>query len=270
MVNLFGKGFIGSRYAEMYNCVVNERNDLNPKLENILYMISTTDNYNICINPYIDIDTNLTTLMRVLENCKNKNITFNFISSWFVYGDSPLPCREDSPCNPKGFYSITKRTAELLLIEYCEEHKINYRILRLANVLGPNDSNASPKKNVLTYIANRLQNNLDVELYDCGDFYRDYVHVDDVCRAIHLVAHTGDINTIYNIGNNNAIKFKDAVNYLVTQTKSKSIIINIEANVSDMSLDCSKLFDLGYQPNHTIDTMLDSLIWASNPLTVNP
>jgi nucleoside-diphosphate-sugar epimerase len=260
MVNLLGNGFIGRRYAEMYRCVVNERNDLTPKLEHILYMISTTDNYNIHVNPHIDIDTNLTTLIRTLENCKHKNTTFNFISSWFVYGDSPLPCREDSPCNPSGFYSITKRAAEQLLIEYCEVHKINYRILRLANVIGPGDYRASPKKNVLTYVANQLKAGLDVQLYDNGDFYRDYIHVDDVCRAIHLVVEQGEYNTIYNIGNNDAIKFKDAVNYIANQIKSKSIITNVPADILDMSLDYRKLFSLGYKPIHTIDTMLNSLI----------
>ncbi len=62
MVNLFGKGFIGTHYADMYDCVVNDRNDLTIKTNDILYMISTTDNYNVKNNPYLDIDTNLTTL----------------------------------------------------------------------------------------------------------------------------------------------------------------------------------------------------------------
>lgn len=260
MVNLFGKGFIGSRYEEMYECVVNERNDLIPKLSNVLYMISTTDNYNIITNPYIDIETNLTTLIRVLENCKNKNMTFNFISSWFVYGDSPMPCTENSPCNPRGFYSITKRTAEQLLIDYCEEYDINYRVLRLANVIGPNDKHASSKKNVITYVAKRLVAGLPVELHDNGDFYRDYIHVDDACNAINLVVTKGELNTIYNIGNNDPIKFRDAVNYIVDVTNSTSTITNLPRNVRDMNLDCRKLFALGYKPTHNTNDMLSSLL----------
>lgn len=260
MVNLFGKGFIGTRYSNIYPCIVNERNDLVPKISNVLYMISTTDNYNVNVNPYIDIETNLTTLIRVLENCKNKNMTFNFVSSWFVYGNNQLPCSEDSTCNPKGFYSITKRTAEQLLIEYCEKYDIKYRILRLANVIGPNDKNVSAKKNVLTYVANRLLLGLDVELYDGGDFYRDYIHVDDACRAINLILEKGELNTIYNVGNNESIKFKDAVNYIATLTKSKSVITNVAGEVYDMSLDCRKLFDLGYSPEYNTDAMLQSLL----------
>lgn len=260
MVNLFGKGFVGSRYAEMYDCAVNPRNDLTPKLQNVLYMISTTDNYNVHTNPYIDIETNLTTLIRVLENCKNKDITFNFVSSWFVYGDSPLPYREDSPCNPKGFYSITKHTAEQLLISYCQAFDIKYRILRLANVVGK-DPNASEKKNVLAYIANRLQKDLSVELHDNGDFYRDYIHIDDACRAINLVVEQGDINTIYNIGNNVSTKFKNAVLYLALHSDSQSDIINVDKPTYDMEMDCRKLHDLGYQPEYDFGDMLRSLLW---------
>ena len=100
MVNLFGKGFICSYYSSIYPCVVNHRNDLVPKTNNILYLISTTDNYNVKTNPYIDIETNLTTLIRVLENARQlEDIVFNFASSWFVYGDVPLNADENSYCN---------------------------------------------------------------------------------------------------------------------------------------------------------------------------
>lgn len=268
MVNLFGKGFVGSNYANRYPCLINERNDLVPKTSNILYTISTTDNYNVTINPYIDIDTNLTTLIRVLENCKSEdNVTFNFVSSWFVYGNVDTPYKEDSYCNPKGFYSITKRTAEQLLISYCETFKINYRIMRLANVMGPGDKSVSKKKNALTYLIRRLKNNEEIDLYNNGEFYRDYIHVSDVCKAINLILQKGEVNTIYNIGNNNSVKFKKAIDYTIEKTNSKSRIINIEPSkfhrqvqVDSMFMDSSKLFDLGYEPSYTIEDIIDDLL----------
>ena len=108
-INLLGKGFIGSRFTELYpNVIVNERNDYQVKTNNVLYFISTTDNYSVITDPYIDITTNLLTLIKTLESCKNKDITFNFISSWFVYGQIALPATENSICEPRGFYSITK------------------------------------------------------------------------------------------------------------------------------------------------------------------
>jgi len=270
MVNLFGKGFVGTHYSNMFECVVNDRNDLTVKTNQILYMISTTDNYNVKVNPYIDIETNLTTLIRVLENCKGKDVEFNFVSSWFVYGQTESPFTEQSICNPKGFYSITKRTAEQLLVSYCETFGIKYRILRLANVVGPGDKGVSAKKNALTYLIREIKNNNDIQLYDDGDFYRDYIHVKDACRAINLVLEKGKLNEIYNIGNGDSTRFRDAIDYVVDKTKSKSNITNIPqadfhktVQVKSMSLDNTKLRNLGYTPVFSLQETLDELVASS-------
>lgn len=267
MVNLFGgTGFVGSNFNNTYSCIVNDRTDYIPKSESILYLISTTDNYNIYTDPYLDIETNLTLLIKVLENCKNKNITFNFASSWFVYGDITGPVHEDSVCNPNGFYSITKRTAEQLLIEYCKTFDIKYRILRFSNVLGKNDTKVSKKKNVLTYLINELKNDREITLYNNGEFYRDYIHVSDLCRAVKLVIDSGDINTTYNIGNGVPILFKDAI-YYAADKLSKIEKINIANDTASdiikptsLYLNCDKLFKLGYRPKFTIKNMVDELL----------
>lgn len=268
MVNLFGKGFIGGTYASIYPCIVNDRNDLMPKTNDILYFISTTDNYNVHTNPYLDIETNLTTLIRVLENCKKlENVTFNFISSWFVYGQTDVYAKENTHCNPTGFYSITKRTAEQLLISYCETFNIKYRILRLSNVLGPGDKNVSTKKNALTYLLNQIKNNENINLYDNGNFYRDYIHVNDVCAAINLVINTSDTNEIYNVGSGIPVLFKDAIEYIIKKTNSKSSIASVEqgdfhkiVQTKSFFMNCYKLKNLGFTPKYNIYTILDDLI----------
>ncbi len=140
-VSVFGAtGFIGGRYCKTFpNSVIKIPRESNVAMSNkILYFISTTTNYNIFDNPFLDIETNLIKLISVLEENKDKpNLEFNFISSWFVYGEQEeLPAKETSHCDPRGFYSITKRAAEQLLVSYCETFNINYRILRLCNVIG--------------------------------------------------------------------------------------------------------------------------------------
>ena len=177
MVNLFGKGFIGTYYANMYPCIVNDKYDLTPKNKNILYFISTTSNNTFKDNPYIDVETNLMTMLRVLEKCKNNGTTFNFISSWYVYGGGKS-VNEEHTCNPQGFYSITKRTAEQLLIEYAKEFNINYRIIRLSNVLGKGDNKSSQHKNVLTHLIQKIKRNEPIVLQDNGDLWlHNHFHV---------------------------------------------------------------------------------------------
>ena len=266
---LGGNGFVGSRYRELTdNVVINAKYDYDVKDNSeVVYFISTVDNYNVHTNPYLDIETNLTTLVRTLESCKDKNVTFNFISSWFVYGDVQLPAKEESYCNPRGFYSITKRTAEQLLISYCETFNIKYRILRLANVLGKSDGKVSKKKNALQYMINQVANNEDIDLYEGGIFYRDYIHVDDVVQAINLVIERGNMNEIYNIGNGEMVFIKQALDYVKNKVKSTSKFGTMDipqchktVQTKNMVLDITKIKELGYTPKYDLFQTLDSLI----------
>lgn len=269
MINLLGKGFIGSHFCQLYPCIVNEKYDFTPKTENvsdILYMISTVDNYNVKTSPYLDINTNLITLINVLENIKNnKNIVFNFVSSWFVYGRVSSPVSEESICDPKGFYSITKRTAEQLLISYCETYGIKYRILRLGNVLGLGDTKISKKKNATTWIIKEMKNNNPVEIYDNGSTIRDYIHVKDACKAIKLIIDTGETNTIYNIGNGIPISLNEIINHVKT-LGSTSQIISIPTSdfhkivqVDKMYMNIDKIQNLGYKQDFDIYKTVEEL-----------
>lgn len=258
-IDLFGgTGFIGSNFKKMYNneIYIHPREDNIPIYNDVIYMISTTHNYHVFDDIYKDVNTNLIKLLNVLDNCKNKNITFNFISSWFVYGDTDLPATEQSICNPKGFYSITKKSAEDLLISYCKTFNIKYRILRLCNVYGPNDKDMSKKKNALQYLINEIKNKNDINLYYGGNFIRDYMHVDDVCRAIYLCINSEITNETINIGSGIPQNFKEVINFVIKQTSSSSKIHSVEppefhniVQVKDMYLDISKLKNIGFNQN---------------------
>jgi nucleoside-diphosphate-sugar epimerase len=271
LISVFGgHGFVGSRYCELTkNVIINDKYDyeVEPGTTDVVYFISTIDNYGVHVNPQNYIDTNLTTMLRVLESCRKKGATFNFISSWFVYGDVELPAKENSYCDPKGFYSITKRTAEQLIISYCETFKMNYRIFRLGNVLGKTDNKVSKKKNAFQYMVNEIINNRDIELYDNGEVYRDYIHVDDVVSAINLLLNRSNLNEIYNIGNGVKVYLREAMEYVVEKTGSKSLLKSREAadfhkivQSKDMVLDVSKLKSLGFIPKYTIKEIIHTLI----------
>jgi len=263
-----GSGFVGSELVkQIENCIVTPRRDYIVEGCDIIYLISTVSNYNVKTDPLIDIDTNLTTLMQVLRQCKDRNLTFNFISSWFVYGETEMPATEESNCYPNGFYSITKRCAEQLLISYCETFGIKYRILRLANVAGYGDKKASPQKNALQHMINELKAGRDVNVYDGGNLYRDYIHVNDAARAIKTIVDKGEVNTIYNVGNGKPMLFKDMIEYAKELIGGEGKLNSIEipqfhrtVQVRSMWMLSNKLKSLGYEPKYDLKAIIEDMV----------
>lgn len=272
-INVFGAtGFIGSRFCELYkdDVVINDRSDYKPQTNDILYFISTIDNYNIHNDLHIDVDTNLKIMLNVLEHVKtNPNTTFNFVSSWFVYGqNNKTPFKEsDMECNPTGFYSITKRCAEQLLISFCNTFNIKYRIFRLANVLGEGDMKISKKKNALQYLVKEIVDGKDVELYYGGNVLRDYIYVDDVCQAMHHCIANAPVDEIINVGSGKPYLFLNIIKKAIKQAQSKSNIVEIQpthfhnvVQVRNSYLDTTKLKNYGYTCQYNIDDMVTKLV----------
>ena len=264
-ISLYGStGFIGSNFGKLESLKIDkvDRNNPNPKFQDVIYTIGTTDNYNIFENPKLDIETNLIKLIEDLEILRKKFgiFTFNYLSSWFVYGDSkPLPYSISNNCNPKGFYSISKFAAEKFLISYCLTYKINYRILRLSNIYGINDQGISAKKNALQFLINRIKLNEKIDLYEGGNFLRDYLDVRDAVTAINLIVNNGELNKIYNVGSGKPTLFIDLMNKAKEIFNSSSEFAHIETpefhrivQVKDAYLDISDLSDLGFVPKYDI------------------
>lgn len=286
IVNVFGGfGFVGTEYCQVSkdSLIKNFRDTYQVRSENVTYFISTVDNYNVQVDSLLDINTNLVVLMKVLDNYRDyikktgKDGAFNFISSWFVYGkdsgfgEGSRGIAETDSCDPKGFYSITKRCAEQLLMSYCETFGLNYRILRLANVLGKEDKKVSAKKNALQYLLGEIKANRPVDLYDSGYFYRDYIDVRDCARAIDLVVRLGEKNSIYNIGNGEPITFREVVEYARQKVNSTSELKTIEQkefhkkvqSSRSFFMDNTRLKQLGYSPEHTIHSTIDDILQDS-------
>lgn len=252
-----GTGFIGGTFCNLYpeDVVLIPKKSMNFETNEVLYFISTTTNQNVFNNLHIDIDTNLSLFIDILQNCKDKDVVFNFISSGFVYGNDVIDAKETDCCNPTGFYSITKRCAEQLLISFCETFDIRYRILRIGNVYGF-DKTVSLGKNVLGYMVNLLKENKDIRLYDGGNFLKDYIYVEDICRAIKLILEKGEVNEIYNISSGTSFLFRDIIETAKKLTKSQSKIIDVEfpdnqkfIQVKNMTLDNKKLKKNGFSAN---------------------
>lgn len=266
-------GFIGSRFCSMFdNTIRIPRDENEPMYGEVLYFISTTHNYNIFSEPHLDIDTNLSKLVSVLEACRktNPDTVFNFVSSWFVYGmNCTLNTKETDPCDPTGFYSITKRAAEQMLICYCRTFGMKYRIMRMTNIIGESDGNVSAKKNAIQYMIGLLKKNEPVKLYDDGSNIRDFMYVDDACRAIDVCIRNAPVNEIINISNNEPVSIGDIIRYSKEKLGSQSELISIDTphfhkvvQVKDVCLNNDKLRSYGYVPMiHTmqgVDRILEN------------
>ena len=268
-LSIYGStGFIGSNFLKIYpNNIEIKRGNLKPETQDILYFISTVHNYNVFDDITKDVKVNLELLCKVLENCKSNNITFNFVSSWFVYGKTKnLPVNEMQNCNPKGFYSITKKCAEDLLISFCSTFGVKYRIIRLCNVVGKGDKGASSKKNAITWMINRIKENKPVDLYDKGEVYRDYLHVNDVCKAIELICKKGNINEIYNVGSGKpiTIKYLIELSKKITNSSSKINYINQpefheKVQNKDFWMENNKIKELGFNQAISLEEIVEEL-----------
>jgi dTDP-glucose 4,6-dehydratase len=205
-----------------------------------------------------------------LKQAKKKfgdDFCVNYVSTWFVYGlGKDNPVKETELCNPKGFYAITKHTAEQLLESYCSTFGIKYRILRLANVLGRGDRDTSYQKKAAQFMISELSAGNKVKLYKDVSV-RDFIDVRDCVRAIELVIDVGDWNTIYNVGNGEGI----AVNSLIYQAQEiagKGSIYEVEVPIfhkkvqtREFWMDTTKLKSLGYRQKYTLE---DTLKWMIN------
>ena len=259
-ISVFGAtGFIGSQFVknstlQTYSIPRNELASMSPE---VLFFIGTTDNYNVFQDHLIDVNTNITHMLNCLKasHIAHPDLVFNFVSSWFVYGESQLPFSEEQECRPKGFYSITKRASEQLLESFCLTFGVKYRIIRLANTFGENDLGVSKKKNALQFLIEKLRANEPIELYEGGNFIRDYIHVCDVIRAIDLILLEAPMNTIYNVGTGVPSLFCDLINVARDELDSKSIIKSIPTpefhklvQVRDSYLNVSRIERLGFKP----------------------
>ncbi len=268
-LSIYGStGFIGSTFIKMYpyhNRI--KRDDRKPLNKDILYLISNVGNYNLDIDASIDIKTNLLILCEVLNYCKNEEIIFNFISSSLVYGSlCSIPAMETSTCNPKCFYSITKKCAEDLIISFSETYGIKYRIIRLCSVLGKGNKKLSNRKNSLTRIINKLKTNKNIELNDKGDQIREIIHVKDACRAIELICKKGSLNQIYNLGSGEIIKIESFINHAKEKLQSKSKIIYLNTHKSKLEnqqnhfwMDSKRLNDLGFKKQFCYEDIINDI-----------
>ncbi|CDD57749.1 dTDP-glucose 4,6-dehydratase [[Bacteroides] pectinophilus] len=156
-------------------------------------------------DPGIFLQTNIIGTGVLLDACRIYGIKrYHQVSTDEVYGDLPLDrpdlfFTEETPLHTSSPYSASKASADLLVMAYHRTYGLPTTISRCSNNYGPYHF---PEKLIPLMIANAL-NDKPLPVYGKGENVRDWLYVEDHCRAIDMIIHKGRVGEVYNIGGHN-------------------------------------------------------------------
>jgi dTDP-glucose 4,6-dehydratase len=172
---------------------------------------------------------------------------------------------EDQPLEPNSPYSASKAASDLLARAFFRTHGLDVRVTRCSNNYGPYQF---PEKVIPLFVTN-LVDGRTVPLYGDGGNVRDWLHVDDHCRAIHLVLEGGRAGEVYNIGGGTELTNKELTGRLLAATGTDwdrvEQVPDRLGHDRRYSVDWSKIrAELGYEPAWTLDDGLAATVkWYS-------
>ena len=140
-------------------------------------------------------------------------VRYHQVSTDEVYGSLGAEgfFTEDTPLSPHSPYSASKTSADLFVMAYRDTYKMPVSITRCSNNYGPYHF---PEKLIPLIIRNIL-NHKQLPVYGKGDNIRDWLYVEDHCKAIDLVVSKAPDGSIYNVGGHNEMKNIDIVKLII-------------------------------------------------------
>jgi dTDP-glucose 4,6-dehydratase len=151
--------------------------------------------------------TNVIGTQTLLEACLLTNIErVVHVSTDEVYGSiSTGSWTERSPLLPNSPYAASKAAAEMVARAYWQTHHLDLSVTRCSNNYGPYQY---PEKLIPLFVTNLIEGT-PLPLYGDGANRREWLHVDDHCRAIHLTLTLGTAGEVYNVGGGNEYTNRD-------------------------------------------------------------
>jgi dTDP-glucose 4,6-dehydratase len=211
------------------------------------------------------VSTNVVGTQVLLQAALERGVSrFVHVSTDEVYGSIDAGAwPETHPLEPNSPYSASKAGADLLARSYHRTHGLPVCITRCSNNYGPHQF---PEKLVPLFVTNLLDGK-KVPLYGEGSNVRDWLHVDDHCRAVQLVAEKGRDGEVYNIGGGTELTNKQLTLRLLAAVGADESRIEFVADRPGhdrrYSVDWSKIADeLGYAPRVPFERGLaDTVRW---------
>lgn len=227
-------------------------------------------------NPEVFLRTNIEGTAVLMDACRRYGIRrYHQVSTDEVYGDLPLDrpdlfFTEETPIHTSSPYSSSKAGADLLVLAYHRTYGLPVTISRCSNNYGPYHF---PEKLIPLMVINALHDK-PLPVYGEGINVRDWLYVEDHCRAIDLIVRKGTVGEVYNVGGHNEMRNIDIVKLICHQLgKPESLITYVtDRKGHDMryAIDPTKIHnELGWLPEtkfadglkKTIQWYLDNEDW---------
>jgi len=199
--------------------------------------------------------------------CVNPSVKIIYMSSDEVLGASLMPLDEDAPLNPTQPYAASKAAAEIILHNYRDVYKLNIVTIRSCNLVGA----FQKKPKLIPTAVEALLENRPVPIQGDGNQLREWMAVEDLCRAIILLLQSDVAPQVYQATSGVKISVNDVVRIV-----ADSLGINLQTtHVADRlvqdrsySMQADRLKSLGWRPllnpqdaiRHAASALADELI----------
>lgn len=211
-------------------------------------------------NPGVFLETNILGTQVLMDQARKHNVQrFHQVGTDEVYGDLPLDrpdlfFTEDMPLTASSPYSASKASADLLVMAYHRTFGLPVTISRCSNNYGPYQF---PEKLIPLMIANAVADK-ELPVYGEGLNVRDWLYVEDHCKAIDMIIRNGRDGEVYNIGGHNERANIDVVKTILKEVgKGEELIKYVKDRAGHdlrYAIDPKKIHDeLGWEPETLFD-----------------
>ena len=183
-------------------------------------------------HPQETYEVNIVGTDNVARICAEKGVLLNFISTCCIYGNPlEVPSVEDRLINPSDSYAMTKASGEYLVKMWGLSKGLKYNILRFDTVYGPSANKEMRADMCIQIFLNAALVGDSIKITGNGNQSRNFIHIDDLVRALVLVTEKGIVGEMINLAGNEKISINEIAKY--AQEFGAGDIIYIENRKDD-------------------------------------